>query len=315
MTSTAPPPLIVITGPTATGKTRLAARVARESGGEVISADSRQVYRGMDLGSGKDLNDFLIDGEKVPHHLIDIAEAGGEYNVFAFQQDFLDAYRKILSRNNQPVLCGGTGLYIEAAIGKYRLLKVPKNSILRKQLSGKPMEELAAMLKELKPLHNTTDTNDKDRLMRAIEIETYQLANQDKILDYPKLDPVLFAIWFDRKVLRERITHRLARRLEQGMTDEVKGLLDQGLRPEQLTFYGLEYRYLTLYVTGKLSYDEMFRNLNTAIHQFAKRQMTWFRRMERSGHPIHWIDGDLSMEEKVRYVLNHTKGNPGNPGK
>lgn len=315
MKSTTPSPLIVITGPTATGKTLLAARVARECGGEVISADSRQVYRGMDLGSGKDLTDFLIDGEKVPYHLIDIAEPGEEYNVFAFQQDFLEAYKGIISRKNQPVLCGGTGLYIQAAIGGYRLLEVPKNSALRKQLSGKSMEELTAMLKELKPLHNTTDTSDKDRLMRAIEIEIYQHTHHDQILDYPKLDPVIFAIWFDRKVLRERITHRLARRLEQGMTDEVQGLLDQGLRPEQLTFYGLEYRYLTLYVTGEISYDEMIRDLNTAIHQFAKRQMTWFRRMERSGHQIHWMDGDLSMEEKVRYVLNHTKGNPGNTGK
>ncbi len=305
--STSPSPLIVITGPTATGKTRLAARVARESRGEVISADSRQVYRGMDLGSGKDLNDFLIEGEKVPYHLIDIAEPGEEYNVFAFQQDFLDAYRDIISRKRQPLLCGGTGLYIEAAIGGYRLLKVPKNSALRKQLSGKSMDELTAILKEMKPLHNTTDTNDKDRLLRAIEIETYQLAHQDQVLDYPKLNPVIFAIWYDRKVLRERITRRLAQRLEEGMAGEVQGLLDQGLRPEQLTFYGLEYRYLTRYVTGEISFDEMFRNLNTAIHQFAKRQMTWFRRMEKSGHHIHWMDGDLPVEEKVRYVLNQTR--------
>ena len=307
MITTAPSPLIVITGPTATGKTLLAAKVARECRGEVISADSRQVYRGMDLGSGKDLNDFLIEGEKVPYHLIDIAEPGEEYNVFAFQQDFLDAYRDIISRKRQPVLCGGTGLYIEAAIGGYRLLKVPKNSALRKQLSGKSMEELTAMLEKLKPLHNTTDINDKDRLMRAIEIETYQLAHQDQVLDYPKLNPVIFAIWYDRKVLRERITRRLAQRLEKGMAGEVQRLLDQGLRPEQLTFYGLEYRYLTRYVTGEISYDEMFRYLNTAIHQFAKRQMTWFRRMERSGHRIHWIDGNLSLEDKVRYVVNQTR--------
>ncbi len=307
MKTTVPTPLIVITGPTATGKTLLAARVARECRGEVISADSRQVYRGMDLGSGKDLNDFLIEGEQVPYHLINIAEPGDEYNVFAFQQDFLEAYRDIISRDRQPVLCGGTGLYIDSAIRGYRLLKVPENTALRKQLSGKSMLELTAILKELKPLHNTTDTIDEGRLIRAIEIETYQLAHQDRIMDYPTLNPVIFAIWFDRKVLRERITHRLARRLEQGMTEEVEGLLNQGLRPEQLTFYGLEYRYLTRYVTGEISYDEMFNGLNTAIHQFAKRQMTWFRRMERSGHLIHWIDGDLSLEDKVRCVVNQTR--------
>ena len=307
MKTTAPSPLVVITGPTATGKTLLAARVARECRGEVISADSRQVYRGMDLGSGKDLNDFLIEGEQVPYHLINIAEPGDEYNVFAFQQDFLEAYRDIISRDRQPVLCGGTGLYIESAIRGYRLLKVPENTALRKQLSGKSMLELTAILKELKPLHNTTDTIDEGRLIRAIEIETYQLAHQDRIMDYPTLNPVIVAIWFDRKVLRERITHRLARRLEQGMTEEVEGLLNQGIRPEQLTFYGLEYRYLTRYVTGEISYDEMFNGLNTAIHQFAKRQMTWFRRMERSGHLIHWIDGDLSLEDKVRCVVNQTR--------
>ncbi len=306
MKSTAACPLIVITGPTATGKTTLAARVAAKCGGEVISADSRQVYRGMDLGSGKDLSDFMIDEEMVPYHLIDIASPGEEYNVFAFQRDFLEAYRDIVSRKRQPVLCGGTGLYIEAAIRGYRLLKVPENKALRNELSGKSMEELTAMLRELKPLHNTTDTTDKDRIIRAIEIETYQLAHQDLVLDYPKLNPVIFAIWFDRKVLRQRITERLSRRLEQGMTDEVRGLLDQGLRPEQLMFYGLEYRYLTRYVTGEIGYEKMFNDLNTAIHQFAKRQMTWFRRMERSGHRIHWIDGDLPLSEKVCYVLDQT---------
>lgn len=297
------PPLIVITGPTATGKTRLAAQLASVLGGEIISADSRQVYRGMDFGTGKDFADYLINGKLIPYHLIDIVDPGYEYNVFEFQQDFLKAYQHILKRHKQPILCGGTGMYIEAAIGGYHLEKVPRDEDLRKKLLGLTWQELTEMLASMRPLHNTTDTTERERLLRAIEIETYARHHPKNTFNYPVLNPILFGILLDRSEIRSRITQRLKNRLERGMLDEINKLIKTGVKPEQLIFYGLEYRYLTEYATGIISYDEMFRKLNTAIHQFAKKQMTWFRRMEKHGHVIHWIDGKLPMEEKVQAII------------
>ncbi len=295
--------LLVITGPTATGKTSLAAGLATVLDGEVISADSRQVYRGMNLGTGKDLGDFLVDGNMVPYHLIDIADPGYEYNLYEFQHDFLDAYRQIISRNKQPILCGGSGLYLEAAIGGYRLQKVPENPELRKQLEPMSMKDLVTMLVRLKTLHNITDITDRERLIRAIEIASFEIEQKDKSYNYPTVNPQIFGIWFERSALRQRITRRLEQRLADGMVGEVKSLLDRGIKPEQLMFYGLEYRYLTRYILGDISYEEMFRKLNTAIHQFAKRQVTWFRRMEKKGYSILWIDGESSLELKINTVI------------
>jgi tRNA dimethylallyltransferase len=298
-----PNTLIVITGPTATGKTRLAACVAAKCDGEVISADSRQVYRGMDIGTGKDLHDFMVDDILVPYHLVDIVEPGYEYNVFEFQQDFVKAFNHIQKRRKQGILCGGTGLYIEAALKGYALQKVEPDPELRENLQLLTNEELANILAHFRPLHNTTDTNDRERLIRAVEIETYQQTNPGVKTGFPKFKNIIFGIHFERSVIRQRITERLSRRLEAGMLNEINRLLESGLKPGQLKFYGLEYRILTQYATGEISYDEMFNTLNTAIHQFAKRQMTWFRRMERQGMPIQWIDGNLSIDEKVEQVL------------
>jgi tRNA dimethylallyltransferase len=300
--------LIVITGPTATGKTRLAACVAAKCHGEVISADSRQVYRGMDLGTGKDLHDFLVDDYQVPYHLIDIAEPGYEYNVFEFQHDFINAYNQIVKRNKQPILSGGTGLYIEAVLNAFPMQKVSPNPQLRQELQQLTNEELAAHLKQYRPLHNTTDTNHRERLIRALEIEIIQKSLPARKEDFPKFTPLVFAIHFERQQIRQRITERLKRRLETGMIEEIQRLLQSNIKPEQLKFYGLEYRILTQYVTGEFGYDEMFGNLNTAIHQFAKRQMTWFRRMERNGTKIMWIDGNLPVDEKVDFVLSKIQG-------
>jgi tRNA dimethylallyltransferase len=298
-----PNTLIVITGPTATGKTRLAACVAAKCDGEVISADSRQVYRGMDIGTGKDLHDFIVDDLLVPYHLVDIVEPGYEYNVFEFQQDFVKAFTHIQKRHKQGILCGGTGLYIEAALKGYPLQKVERDEALREKLQLLTNEELAAMLAKMRPLHNTTDTDDRERLIRAVEIETFQKKNPVQKGIYPKFIPIIFAIHFERNIIRQRITERMERRLEAGMLNEINRLLESGLKPGQLKFYGLEYRILTQYATGEISYNEMFSTLNTAIHQFAKRQMTWFRRMERQGITIHWIDGNLEIDEKVAMVL------------
>jgi tRNA dimethylallyltransferase len=303
------PPLIVITGPTATGKTRLAARLAAAMNGEIISADSRQVYRGMDYGTGKDYGDYLVNDYLVPYHLVDIMDPGQEYNVYQFQQDFLKAWRHVVKRHKQPVLCGGTGLYIEAAIGGYHLVRVPRNEALRKKLDRLTWQELTDRLAGMRPLHNTTDTDDRERLLRAIEIETHNKENPAAGMDYPRLNPLLFGISLDRAEIRRRITARLKNRLERGMLEEIDRLLKSGLKPEQLDFYGLEYRYLTRYATGELNYEEMFEKLNTAIHQFAKRQMTWFRRMERKGYRIHWIDGLLPMEEKLEIIRTEVAGN------
>lgn len=295
--------LIVITGPTATGKTRLAAELADMMDGEVISADSRQVYKGMDIGTGKDLADYVVSGRVVPAHLIDMLEPGYEFNVFEFQNHFIQAFEHIRKRGKQAFMCGGTGLYIEAALAKYRLLKVPVNQKLRKELELLSQDELVSRLENLRPLHNTTDTTERKRLIRAIEIETYNDKFPEERKDYPEFSYIIFALDFPRKEIRERITERLKNRLENGMIQEIQELIKKGLKPDQLMFYGLEYKYITQYVTGEINYDEMFGKLNTAIHQFAKRQMTWFRRMERRGFKIHWIDGSLDNSEKLLHII------------
>ncbi|HSV87740.1 MAG TPA: tRNA (adenosine(37)-N6)-dimethylallyltransferase MiaA [Bacteroidales bacterium] len=297
------PKLIVITGPTASGKTRLAACVAAQCNGEIISADSRQVYRGMDQGTGKDLHDFMVGEYMVPYHLIDIVEPGYEYNVYEFQRNFANAFNHIVKRKKMPILCGGTGLYIEAVLRAYPLQKVKPDPALRQNLQKMTNDELEATLKQFRRLHNTTDTSHRDRLIRAIEIEIYQQNNHDNQDAFPEFTPLIFGVHFERQEIRMRITERLERRLETGMIEEIQRLLKDNLSPEQLKFYGLEYKIITRYVIGEITYDEMFRSLNTSIHQFAKRQMTWFRRMERNGLPINWIDGRLSMEEKATLIL------------
>ena len=297
--------MITILGPTASGKTPVAAHLASKIGGEIISADSRQVYRRMDIGTGKDLADY---GE-VPYHLIDICEPGTKYNLFQYQQDFFDAYQDIQSRGAVPVLCGGTGLYIEAVLKGYKLSPVPQNQELRDSLEGKSLVELTAMLAELKQrtgsnMHNTTDVDSCQRAIRAIEIETYNLENPVPRRELPPVDSLIIGIDIDRELRREKITRRLKARLDEGMVDEVRELLDEGIAPEDLSYYGLEYKFLTEYITGQLTYDEMFMRLEIAIHQFAKRQMTWFRGRERRGFTIHWIDATLPMEEKIKTIID-----------
>ena len=296
--------LITILGPTASGKTPLAAALARETDGEIISADSRQVYRRMDIGTGKDLSDY---GE-VPYHLIDICEPGTKYNLFQYQQDFYDAYQQILERDRQPILCGGTGLYIEAVLKGYHLSPVPQNPELRARLEDKSLEELTVMLEELKRkngsvMHNVTDVDSCQRAIRAIEIESYNLEHPMPLRELPAIQSLIIGVNIDRELRREKITRRLKARLDEGMVDEIRSLLDSGIPAEDLIYYGLEYKYLTEYVIGHLTYDEMFRQLEIAIHQFAKRQMTWFRGMERRGFTIHWIDATLPMEEKVQAIM------------
>ena len=296
--------MITILGPTASGKTPVAARLAAEIGGEIISADSRQVYRRMDIGTGKDLGDY----GSVPYHLIDICEPGTKYNLFQYQQDFYDVYQDIRSRGAVPILCGGTGLYIEAVLKGYKLSPVPQNQPLRDSLEGKSLEELTQMLAELKArngsnMHNTTDVDSCQRAIRAIEIETYNLEHPTPCRELPPVDSVIIGISIDRELRREKITRRLKARLEEGMVDEVQALLDEGIAPDDLIYYGLEYKFVTEYLTGQCSYDEMFQRLEIAIHQFAKRQMTWFRGMERRGFHVNWIDATLPMEEKVEQII------------
>jgi len=296
--------LIVILGATASGKTRLAARLAARIGAELISADSRQVYRGMDIGTGKDLSEYVVDGVRVPYHLIDVAEPGHLFSVFEFQQRFYDCFREISSRQRMPILVGGTGLYIESVLREYRMLPVPEDESLRGELSSKSMEELAAMLLHLNPaLHNTTDLTGRERLVRAIEIAVHTAGQgtQD-VIERPDIVPLVVGIRWERAVLRERITKRLKERLGQGMIEEVQRLRDAGVSWERLDEMGLEYRYVSLYLRGELAYEEMFRTLNTRIHQFAKRQDTWFRGMERRGVAVHWIEGadETALWEIVR---------------
>jgi len=300
--------LITILGPTASGKTPVAAHLAKEIGGEIISADSRQVYRRMDIGTGKDLDDYL----GVPYHLIDICEPGTKYNLFQYQQDFFDAYQDIQQRGVTPILCGGTGLYIEAVLKGYKLSPVPQNQALRDSLEGKSLAELTQMLEALKAktgsnMHNKTDVDSCQRAIRAIEIETYNLENPVPRRELPPVDSLIIGIDIDREHRREKITRRLKARLEEGMVEEVKGLLDEGIPAEDLIYYGLEYKFVTEYLVGKTTYDEMFQRLEIAIHQFAKRQMTWFRGMERRGFTIHWIDALQPMEDKVAQIIEKMK--------
>ena len=307
--------LITILGPTASGKTELAAHLAAETNGEIISADSRQVYRRMDIGTGKDLADYTVGDRQIPYHLIDICEPGTKYNLFEYQQDFLEAYNDITARGRQPILCGGTGLYIESVLKGYTLSPVPQNPQLRAELEGKSLEELTAMLTELKnqtgtTMHNTTDVDTAQRAIRAIEIEQHNLHSPMPERAFPKIPYVILGVNIDREHRREKITRRLKARLEEGMTEEIRGLLDNGIPAEDLIYYGLEYKYVTEYVIGKTTRDEMFRQLEIAIHQFAKRQMTWFRGMERRGFRIHWIDAMQPIDEKVSQALRIIGGEP-----
>ena len=318
--------MITILGPTASGKTPLAAALAAalppvngECGAEIISADSRQVYRRMDIGTGKDLVDYEVSlltshlspltSIKVPYHLIDIAEPGTKYNLFQYQQDFFDAYNNIIGRGKTPILCGGTGLYIEAVLKGYQLSPVPQNPALRQRLEGKTLDELTQMLTELKAqtgsnMHNKTDVDSCQRAIRAIEIEEYNLHTPTPKRELPPIDSLIIGVSIDREARREKITRRLKARLEEGMIEEVKGLLAEGIPAEDLIYYGLEYKFVTEYLVGKTSYDEMFQRLEIAIHQFAKRQMTWFRGMERRGFTIHWIDALQPMPDKVQQILS-----------
>lgn len=294
--------LIAILGPTASGKTPFATALAAELKTEIISADSRQVYRSMDLGTGKDVADYNVNGQTIPYHLIDIAEPGYKYNVFEYQHDFLTAYEDICKRGMLPIVCGGTGLYLEAILKGYRLLPVPENPELRTRLADKSLEELTELLRTYKTLHNTTDVDTAKRAIRAIEIEEYYLHTSIDERSFPHLKSLIIGMDIDRDLRREKITRRLKQRLDEGMVDEVRRLLEQGIAAEDLIYYGLEYKYLTLYVIDQLTYDEMFHRLETAIHQFAKRQMTWFRGMERRGFTIHWMDARLPLEEKIAFV-------------
>ena len=292
--------LITVLGPTASGKTRFAVQLADRLGAEIISGDSRQVYRRMDLGTGKDLDDYRIGGRSVPYHLIDIVEPGTKYNVFEYQRDFLEAYNDIHRRGRKAVLCGGTGLYIESVLRAYRLSPVPQNPELRERLADKSLEELTALLATYKSLHNTTDVDTAQRAIRAIEIEEYYRQTPLDRRPFPKIESLTLGVDVSREVRRERISQRLRKRLDEGMCGEVERLLAEGIKPEDLIYYGLEYKYVTLYVTGQITFDEMAQQLEIAIHQFAKRQMTWFRGMERRGTPILWIRLGEDFDETLR---------------
>lgn len=294
--------MITILGPTASGKTPFAAALAYELNSEIISADSRQIYRQMDLGTGKDLADYTVNGRAIPYHLIDIAEPGYKYNVFEYQRDFLAAYEDIRQRGLLPILCGGTGMYLESVLKGYKLMPVPENPELRARLANCSLEELTRRLSQYKTLHNSTDVDTVKRAIRAIEIEEYYAAHPVPEREFPSLKSLIIGVDIDRELRREKITRRLKQRLDEGMVDEVRKLIEQGIHPDDLIYYGLEYKYLTLYVTGQLTFDEMFRGLEIAIHQFAKRQMTWFRGMERRGFTIHWVQAELPMEEKIAFV-------------
>ena len=295
--------LVSIVGPTACGKTSLAVELALSvPGAEIISADSRQVYRGMDIGTGKDIAEYTRGDVTVPSHLLDIVDAGEKYNLFEFQRDFLAAYEDIRNRGAYPIMCGGSGLYVESVLKGYRLLPVPENPALRAKLEEKSLEELTALLATYKQLHNNTDTDNKKRAIRAIEIEEYYRTCSVEERYFPQINALTIGVQVDREVRRERISRRLLERLDCGMVDEVRGLLDSGLQPDQLIYYGLEYKYLTLYLTGAMGYDEMVSGLEIAIHQFAKRQMTWFRGMEKRGVDIHWVDASRPLLEVVEQI-------------
>lgn len=294
--------LIVILGPTASGKTRLASHLAYALKTEIISGDSRQIYRDMDIGTGKDLDDYMVQGERIPYHLIDIVNAGYKYNVYEYQRDFIEAWKSISAKQKIPVLCGGTGLYIEAVLKGYKLVNVPKNEKLRASLQHKSLNELTDILKQYKKLHNSTDTETKRRAIRAIEIADYYAANDVDIISYPKINPLIIGVHIDREARRKKISDRLKNRIDEGMIDEVKNLLDKGVTADDLIYYGLEYKFVTQYVIGDISYEEMLKSLEIAIHQFAKRQMTWFRGMERRGTTINWIDVRIPLEKRVNMI-------------
>ena len=296
--------LITILGPTASGKTSFAAALAERIGSEIISADSRQVYRRMDIGTGKDLSEYTSAGKNIPYHLIDICEPGYKYNLYEYRRDFENAYTDIIGRGKTPVICGGSGLYVETVLKGYAMPNVPENKELRSALSDKTLPELEKILSQYKTLHNTTDTDTCKRAIRAIEIaEYYKNCPAEQLEDKP-LNTLLAGIKIDRERRRNNITTRLHARLKEGLVDEVKKLLDEGIPPENLIYYGLEYKYITEYIIGKTSYDETVRLLEIAIHQFAKRQMTWFRGMERRGFAIHWIDYEMPLEEKIAEILS-----------
>ncbi|MBP5478770.1 MAG: tRNA (adenosine(37)-N6)-dimethylallyltransferase MiaA [Bacteroidaceae bacterium] len=294
--------LLTILGPTACGKTAFATRLAYDLDGEILSADSRQVYRGMDIGTGKDLADYIVNGKQIPYHLIDIADAGEKYNVYEFQHDFLNAYNDIVARGATPIMCGGTGLYLESVIRGYRLSPVPQNPELRERLAGKTLEELTEILRGYKQLHNTTDVDSAQRAIRAIEIEDYYQHTPLDNREFPEIDSLVIGLDINRELRREKISKRLRSRLEEGMVDEIRRIIDSGVSPDDLIYYGLEYKFVTMYVIGQLSYDEMVSQLKIAIHQFAKRQMTWFRGMERRGVNIHWLSCDIPVDERIETV-------------
>ncbi len=301
--------LVTILGPTACGKTALAAQLALKCDGEIISADSRQVYRRMDIGTGKDLDDYHIEGHDIPYHLIDICEPGTKYNLFEYQRDFLSAYNDIQERGKQPILCGGTGLYLESVLRGYQLSPVPQNQSLRDRFEGKSLEELTKILERLKKeagtcMHNTTDVDSPQRAIRAIEIETYNLQHPTQRRQFPAIPSIIFGLSINRETRRQRISQRLRQRLENGMVDEIKQILASGVTPDDLMYYGLEYKFVTLYVIGQLSYEQMENDLEIAIHQFAKRQMTWFRGMERRGLHIHWIDASQPLTQSINQILS-----------
>ena len=295
--------LITILGPTASGKTALAAALAARLDTEIISADSRQLYRGMDIGTGKDLADYVVDGKSIPYHLIDICDPGYKYNVFEYQHDFFRVFTSLRDRGLVPILCGGTGLYIEAVLKGYKLLDVPPNPALRERLREKSLPELEILLASYKVLHNKTDVDYVQRAIRAIEIEEFYRTQAPDVREYAPLNSLLVGVAIDRELRREKISMRLRARLDEGMVDEVRRILSNGVAPEDLIYYGLEYKFLTLYIIGKLTYEEMVSQLEIAIHQFAKRQMTWFRGMERRGCTIHWLDATLPMADKVEQIL------------
>lgn len=296
--------LITILGPTASGKTTFAAHLAKDLGTEIISGDSRQLYRGMDIGTGKDLVDYTVDGVDIPYHLVDIKDAGYKYSVFEFQKDFFKAFTQIKAYGKLPILCGGTGMYIESVLRQYNLLDVAPNIELREQLEGKDLPELVNLLEGYKQAHNSSDTETRRRCIRAIEIADYYVTHEKEVVSLPEIKPLIIGVDIDRDLRRSKITKRLKSRLEEGMIEEVKGLLAAGCSPEDLIYYGLEYKFVTQHIIGELTFDEMFAKLEIAIHQFAKRQMTWFRGMEKRGIKIHWIDASLPTEEKIEIVKN-----------
>ncbi len=296
--------LVVILGPTASGKTKFAARLAYMLNGEIISADSRQVYREMTIGTGKDIEDYIVDGKRIKHHLIDILEPGYKYNLFEYQHDFMKSFNSVNTSGKLPIMCGGTGLYIESVLKKYRLIHVPVNPELRESLSSHSLEELTTILATFKKLHNTSDSDTIPRAIRSIEIETYYKENPEINLNLPDINPLIIGINIDRQSRRDKITRRLEARLKEGMIEEVQRLLDRGINAEDIIYYGLEYKYVTLHILGELTYEEMFDKLKTAIHRFAKRQMTWFRRMERNGIKIHWMDAFEDDEIKASKTID-----------